>query len=231
VEPPVACVVPDHVEAMTGWRAWALGITADGDPELRPIVYSGERWPAREVAQARCPPRAGSGHRSPEARCTCGLYVVDGLDRLPAITGRDVTVIGSASIWGRLVEHESGFRAEFAYPSRLRLVCGPCWGSGAFDPGVVRVQRTGRGTILALCERHARNAGVTDVTPDRLQQRLLTTYAVDPMPDEAVRAVASTWKRPRRRARTPAASAISLALVVLFFGSFLGLVVLAMSVR
>ena len=57
------------------------------------------------------------------------------------------------------------------------------------------------------------------------------TYAVDPMPDEAVRAVASTWKRPRRRARTPAASAISLALVVLFFGSFLGLVVLAMSVR
>jgi hypothetical protein len=32
-------------------------------------------------------------------------------------------------------------------------------------------------------------------------------------------------------ARTPAASAISLAWVVLFFGSFLGLVVLAMSVR
>jgi hypothetical protein len=167
----------------------------------------------------------------PRGAMHCGLYVVDGLDRLPAITGRDITVIGSASIWGRLVEHESGFRAEFGYPSRLRLVCGPCWGSGAFDPSVVRIQRTGRGTILALCERHARNAAVNDVAPDRLQQRLLTTYAVDLMPDEAVRAVASTWKRPRRRARTPAASAISLALVVLFFGSFLGLVVLAMSVR
>jgi hypothetical protein len=51
------------------------------------------------------------------------------------------------------------------------------------------------------------------------------------MPDEAVRAVASTWERPRRRARTPAASAISLAWVVLFFASFLGLVALAMSVR
>jgi hypothetical protein len=231
VDPTGACVVPDHLEALTGWRAWALGSAADGEPELRPIVYSGERWPAREVAQARCPPRAGSGHRSPEVRCTCGLYVVDGLDRLPAITGRDVTVIGSASIWGRLVEHESGFRAEFAYPSRLRLVCGPCWGSGNFDPSVVQVQRTGRGTILALCERHARNAAGTDVAPGRLEQRLLSTYAVDLMPDEAVRAVASTWERPRRRARTPTASAISLAWVVLFFGSFLGLVALAMSVR
>jgi hypothetical protein len=164
-------------------------------------------------------------------RCTCGLYVVDGLDRLPAIKGRDVTVIGSASIWGRLVEHESGFRAEFAYPSRLRLVCGPCWASGTFDPSVVRVERTGRGTILALCERHARNAAGTDVGPGRLEQRLLSAYAVDLMPDEAVRAVASTWERPRRRARTPAASAVSLAWAVLFFGSFLGLVALAMSVR
>ncbi len=46
-----------------------------------------------------------------------------------------------------------------------------------------------------------------------------------------MRAVASTWKRPRRRTRMPAASAISLAWIVLFFGSFLGLVALAMSVR
>ena len=69
------------------------------------------------------------------------------------------------------------------------------------------------------------------MTRGRLERRLLSTHAVDLMPDAAMRAVASTWERPRRRARTPAAPAISLAWVVLFFGSFFGLVALAMSVR
>jgi len=100
--------------------------------------------------------------------------------------------------------------------------------TGGFTPLLFAVRNAHIDTAITLLKH---GANVNDVAPDRLQQRLLTTYAVDPMPDEAVRAVASTWKRPRRRARTPAASAISLALVVLFFGSFLGLVVLAMSVR
>ena len=232
VESREGSFVPDAAEPLMGWRAWAMGLGADGEPQLRPIVYAGERWPAREVAEARCPPHAGLGHRSPDLRCTCGLYVVDGFDRLPAITGRDVTVIGTAQVWGRLVEHESGFRAEFGYPDRLRLVCGPCWESGAFGWPAVRVQPTTRGTLLALCARHARSAGEHEPVPVRLEQRLLSAYAVERLPDDAVTAIGAVWDRPVRRARTPLRSSFASAfMAVVFFGAFLGLVALAMSVR
>ncbi len=230
---PDGSAAPDAIEPVVGWRAWALARTPDGQPELRPIIYSGERWPAREVARAECPPHARSGHRAPEAGCTCGLYAVDGLDRLPAVTGRDVTVIGSVALWGAMVEHDSGFRAELGYPDRLRLVCAACWQAGTFSPEVVGVSRTSRGTLLGLCERHARGRIHTEPAPQLLEQQLLSTYAVDPMPENSVRAVEAAWSHPKRRARRPwgPGSATSAAMGVLFFGLFLALMALALAVR
>jgi hypothetical protein len=225
--------VPDSIEPVTGWRAWALARTPDGRPELRPIIYSGERWPAGQVARAECPPHAMSGHRAPVADCTCGLYAVDGLDRLPAVTGRDITVIGSVSVWGTLIEHESGLRAELGYPDRLRLVCGVCWHEGTFSPEVAGVARTSRGTLLALCGRHARGARGPEPAPRVLELQLLSAYAVDPMPEDAVDAVASAWSHPTRRPRRPwgRLSPASAAMGVLFFGLFLALMALASTVR
>lgn len=224
---------PDAIEPVIGWRAWALAQTADGQPELRPIIYSGETWPAREVARATCPPHARTGHRAPEADCTCGLYAVDGLDRLPAVTGRDVTVIGSVALWGTMVEHDSGFRAELGYPDRLRLVCGPCWHAGTFSPDVVGVARTSRGTLLALCQGHARGVVSAEPAPRELERELLSAYAVDPLSDDAVTAVAAVWSHPKRRARRPwgRMSPASVALGVLFFAAFLALMALASAVR
>jgi hypothetical protein len=224
--------VPDAIEPLVGWRAWALARTMGGTLELRPIIYSGEIWPPHEVAPAKCPPHGGrAGHAPPQADCTCGFYAVDGLDRLPTVTGRDVTVIGSVALWGRLIEHESGIRAEFAYPERLRLVCGPCWQAGTFTPGVISIEVTSRGTLLALCERHANGPSES---PDTVQPELLGTYAVDPMPDEVVDDVAAVWSHPTRRSKGPLVTRVSLvsaAMLVLFFGTFLALVALAMSVR
>lgn len=230
---PDGFAIPDAIEPVTAWRAWALARTPDGQPELRPIVYSGERWPAREAARAECPPHARSGHRAPDPDCTCGLYAVDGLDRLPAVKGRDVTVIGSVALWGTMVEHDSGFRAELGYPDRLRLVCGTCWHAGTFSPDVVGVSRTSRGTLLALCERHARGASDAEPEPRVLEQELLSAYAVDPLPDDAVIAVAAAWSHPTRCARRPwgRVSPVSAAMGVLFFGLFLALMALASTVR
>jgi hypothetical protein len=224
---------PDEIEPVIGWRAWALAWAPTGEPELRPIIYSGETWPAREVARASCPPHARRGHRAPDADCTCGLYAVDGLDRLPAVTGRDVTVIGSVALWGKMVEHDSGFRAELGYPDRLRLVCGTCWHAGSFSPDVIGVARTSRGTLIALCERHARRVGETEPAPWVLERQLLSRYAIEPMPEDAVRAVAAAWSHPKRRARRPwgRVSAASAAMGVLFFASFLALMALASAVR
>lgn len=226
--------VPDGIEPYVGWRAWALARTSDRRLELRPIIYAGEPWPAREVARAKCPPHDRMGHAPPEAECTCGLYAVDRLDRLPAVTGRDVTVIGSVAVWGRLIEHESGMRAEFAYPDRLRLICGPCWEAGTFTPSVTRMTETARGSLLGLCEHHATGQGGVGSSPIVIQQELLDTCAVDPMADESVRVIAEAWRHPVRRSRRPILSRVSLtsaAMFVLFFGTFLGLVALAMSVR
>lgn len=223
--------MPDATEPLVGWRAWALARTPAGRLELRPIIYSGETWPAQEAARAKCPPHGRGGHAPPEVGCTCGFYAVDGLDRLPAVTGRDLTVIGSVAVWGRLIEHESGVRAEFAYPERLRLVCAPCWRAGLFTPGVVASEETSRGTLLGLCDRHANRA---DESPDAVQQELLGTYAVDLLPSEVVDDVAVVWSHPTRRSRGPLltrASLASAAMLLLFFGTFLALVALAMSVR
>ncbi len=230
---PDGFAVPDSIEPVAGWRAWALARTRDGRPELRPIIYAGERWPAGTVARAECPPHASSGHHAPEADCSCGLYAVDGLDRLPAVTGRDVTVIGSVSMWGTLIEHESGLRAELAYPDRLRLVCGECWHAGVFSPDVVGISETSRGTLLALCDRHARGATGSEQEPGELERELLSAYAVDPLPEDAVSAVAAAWSHPTRRARRSWArmSPASAAMGLLFFGVFLALVALASAVR
>jgi hypothetical protein len=230
---PGGFAVPDSIEPVTAWRAWALGWTPGGEPALRPIIYSGERWPARQVARAACPPRAGSGHRAPQADCTCGLYAVDGLDRLPGVMGRDVTVIGSVSLWGKMVEHDSGFRAELGYPERLGLVCGTCWHAGTFSPDVVRVSRTSRSMLLALCERHARGASGSELAPQVLERQLLSAYGVDPLPEVAIGAVADAWRHPTRRARRPweRVSPASAAMAVLFFGLLLALMALASVVR
>ena len=230
---PDGFAVPDSIEPVTGWRAWALARSPDGRPELRPIIYAGERWLAGAVARAECPPHASSGHHAPEADCSCGLYAVDGLDRLPAVTGRDVTVIGSVSMWGTLIEHESGLRAEFAYPDRLRLVCGMCWHAGVFSTDVVGVSTTSRGTLLALCERHARGATASEAGPAELERGLLSAYGVEPLPADAVSAVATAWNHPTRRARRSWArmSPASAAMGVLFFGVFLALMALASAVR
>ena len=225
--------VPDAIEPVIGWRAWALARTPAGEPELRPIIYSGETWPAREVARATCPPHARSGHRAPDPDCTCGLYAVDGLDRLPAVVGRDVTVIGSVALWGTMVEHDSGFRAELGYPDRIRLVCGTCWQAGAFSPDVVGVAPTSRGTLLGLCERHARGVSDTEPAPRELEQRLLSTYAVDPMPEDAVREVAAVEPAASGGSRRPwgRVSAATAAMGVLFFAAFLALMALASAIR
>ncbi len=226
-----ASTAPDAIEPVIAWRAWALARTPSGEPELRPIIYAAETWPAREAARAACPPHRSEGHRSPGDRCTCGLYAVDGLDRLPRVTGRDVTVVGSVAMWGRLLEHDAGFRAEFAYPQRLRLVCGRCWETGAFAPNVERVAPTSRGTLIALCSDHARGAPGEPST--ELQEELLSAYAADRLSEETVGQIASAWSHPARgpRRSAPGRAIADAAMAFLFFGLFLGIVAFAVWLR
>jgi hypothetical protein len=35
-----------------------------------------------------------------------------------------ITVVGAVSLWGRVIEHTDGYRAQYAYPNRLAVVGG-----------------------------------------------------------------------------------------------------------
>jgi hypothetical protein len=121
---------PDYADALIGWRVWC--VVRDGGELRLGSVIQDDVWPVGTPFVARCrahePPanrlllRSPEAHAAPAAGCTCGVYAV----REPAaawtyLRGRDephtvARVIGRVRLWGRVVEHEDGWRAERAYP-------------------------------------------------------------------------------------------------------------------
>jgi hypothetical protein len=98
-------------------------------------------------------------------------------------------VLGSVALWGRTIEHELGYRSEFAYPQRLRLVCPVCfWRSGRADarPTVATVGR--RGDVTTLCRSHLRTADECgfairrSMPAGQLESQVLAEYGVDLLP-------------------------------------------------
>ena len=121
---------PEYAGALIGWRVWC--VVHDGGELRLGSVIQDDVWPAGAAFVARCrahePPanrlllREPEAHVAPADGCTCGIYAA----REPAaawtyLRGRDephtvARVIGRVMLWGRVVEHEDGWRAERAYP-------------------------------------------------------------------------------------------------------------------
>ena len=59
----------------------------------------------------------GPFHEAPHLGCTCGLHGTHELDLLRRT--RCPAVLGRVALWGRVIEHELGFRARYGYPQRL----------------------------------------------------------------------------------------------------------------
>jgi hypothetical protein len=92
---------------------------------------------------------------------------------------RGVGVVGAIAMWGRVIEHARGARSEYAYPARLRLVCGPCLEQGQIvDPTSV-VEDT---WLIPLCDRHWRSGGRGQAPASAVQEELLATYGVELLP-------------------------------------------------
>lgn len=180
LETPVA-TLPEPIHA---WRTWTLVGSRDGSRvRLAPIAGDGRPWPPRRPAEASC-----TRHRShvrPELDCTCGLHAVESPDELRRT--RDPAVLGTVALWGRIVEHEHGFRAALAYPQRLRLLCYLCFASwGSNEPGDCEVVvRHRRGRMVPLCGPHlelSRRYGyhlARILSARTIESELLATYAVD----------------------------------------------------
>lgn len=98
------------VQAIVGWRRWS--VTMFGD-EL--FSNNGTKWPHFEKLTANCQLR----NQCHGIACGCGIYAYK--DRVSAATldnrpEKITHVWGEVSLWGMVIEHKDGYRAQFAYP-------------------------------------------------------------------------------------------------------------------
>jgi hypothetical protein len=172
-----------EVEPILAWRSWTLTGRRDGEGLLlRPVTAGSRAWRPREVAQATC--RLAWSHEAPNADCSCGLHATRELDFLRRT--RCPAVLGRVALWGRVIEHEHGYRARFAYPQRLRLICQFCFwqeSAAASKPDVVSWYA--RDLLVPMCVHHLGVAEANGMRPRRIlpagivDLRLRETYAVD----------------------------------------------------
>jgi hypothetical protein len=167
---------PDYVAPVSGWRTWR--VDESGAEARLGSVVRGTLWPVGEPLEAACPGVTFS-HRPPGAGCACGIHAARDLAEaafhaeLPSRGGAPVAV-GLATLWGRVVEGEAGWRASHANPEALILpVRGPAdrrierlaWDLSAYGAPIEVVDCT-RGGVAASLARLARwsSTGVTATT-------------------------------------------------------------------
>ena len=181
-------------EPILGWRLWRLRRNDAGELRLGPTTPRPD-WEPGVALRARCSgahtrlymvfnPELEATHRSPEPGCTCGIHAMRDVARLTRSMTR-ASVVGRVAMWGRVIEHSKGWRAELAYPSRLRLVCWWCRGLRArAEPEVV----VDGPELRPACARHARHvAGAAGLDPGRVLAELLDTYGIEVLPDDAAK--------------------------------------------
>ena len=118
--------IPDYISPIVGHRVWTWD--AKGLKSL-----CGERWKPGKSLAARCRasvvvgPIAGraeavhDAHEPPQTNCTCGVYASKSLEQLLTTGYAKCGIHGEVYLWGTVVEHELGWRAQFAYPKTLFL--------------------------------------------------------------------------------------------------------------
>jgi len=121
--------VVERGAAVRGWRAWAVVDTPHGLRLASPLFD--QYWVPGEAAHASCrrdedpfAQRVGE-HEVGSPVCGCGFHAVrDPVDAFSYLRGRDepatvCRVLGEVTLWGNVLEGESGWRATIAYPARL----------------------------------------------------------------------------------------------------------------
>ena len=108
---------PDYISPVVGYRAWQWDATGVKS-------FCGERWhPSRPLA-ATCRRFVSAPHpfqEAPQIKCTCGIYAAKSLCDLRRAGYGEVAIHGEVYLWGIVVEHELGWRAQYAVPKYFSL--------------------------------------------------------------------------------------------------------------
>jgi len=121
-------------EPIVGWRQWNFMY-----PHFLANLRKDTIYVPREKIEARCDQEDHSEQEAPHLTCTCGIYAYKEKPRLlgdiritygrplaPPVSGLRL-VYGEINLWGKVIEHEDGYRAQFGYPKRL-------WCTPAIEP-------------------------------------------------------------------------------------------------
>lgn len=146
---------PLVVGPLHGYRYWRVE-WEHGQPVLRSL-YRATVWPSQTPLQATCETkpdrlsalvrrilhRESALHVAPTLGCECGIYGFARFERAEqleispqcqrGIFGEHWQVAGVVMLWGRVVQHERGYRAEYARPVKLLAVPGLAQGRGIRD--------------------------------------------------------------------------------------------------
>ena len=157
---------PLVIGPLQAYRCWRVE-WQDKLPVLGSLFHS-TVWPAASPLQATCEKRPGSvvawvrrrffrpveTHAAPAWNCECGVYGMadlkqdENLELSPQFYQRGpldrvMRVAGVVQLWGRVVQHEHGYRAEYARPLKLLAV-----------PPLARLRDT-ESLLEAIAERYA----------------------------------------------------------------------------
>jgi hypothetical protein len=101
------------VEPIQAYRVWTIDRLG-----LRSITETDHIWTPGTVT-ATCK----KGHTPPQRKCSCGVYAVAGLTRIPRYGPVNfLQVVGAVDLWGKFVgEDDHGWRAQ--YGKVTALVC------------------------------------------------------------------------------------------------------------
>jgi hypothetical protein len=107
-------------EVIVGWRVWELALLPGRSPndKTSPLIlkstFMTNDWPPGKIMTACCGKNfLRHGMHAFATRDQTQEYIRDGLKP------RRRYIFGEVSLWGRVVIHEHGYRAAYAYPKRL----------------------------------------------------------------------------------------------------------------
>lgn len=118
-------------EPLVGWRMWdVLHTTKEEGWRLKAISHT-HIWEPYVPMRGTCnnkPPEEITDHVCPSWEHRCGVHAVKEVFQVkkwgsPTNGPRavHVRVLGELDMWGRVLEYEEGFRAEWGYPRKLYL--------------------------------------------------------------------------------------------------------------
>lgn len=136
-------VLPDLIEPIYAWRIWQVqkinfGDNGGIDYRLRAMNFDSPGvWDS--VQEAQCKRDTKYAHANarcakvPARFCSCGFYAKKNSEllirefwydifwRAEILRGFYAVAVGRVSLWGKIVEHEDGYRAQFAWPRSIMI--------------------------------------------------------------------------------------------------------------